>query len=208
MSGRNTSTAPVNRREAVPTPGRRPIPTAIARGLLPIALFACSVVACGKKEECVDQSKGALDACRGKQESLQREVNDLKIKLAQALANPGTIEVDPSVLTIDGEPIQTAKEGTLTQDQVVEVLRRSKGSLRDCYTRALKRDSSLHHGSITLTVAFKVQNSGKPTGISFRPNRDAQMIDCMIKAVNRWTFPKFEGQPVGVETPVTLTPKR
>jgi outer membrane lipoprotein-sorting protein len=173
-----------------------------------LASLAMVTLGCGDKDKCVDTSKPALEECRAEQAKLQEQLNDLKIKLAEALANPGTIKVDPSVLMIDGKPVGTAKEGTLTQQQVIEVLRKSKGSLRDCYTRALKRNSALHHGSITLTVGFKVQNSGRPTSIAIRPNRDAKMIDCMTKAIQRWTFPKFEGQSVGVESPVTLTPKQ
>ena len=161
-----------------------------------------------EKKPCVDKSKPALEQCQADLDQTQKQLNELKVKLAQALANPGTIQVDPSVLTVNGRRLDTkAQEGTLTQDQVIAVLRSSKGSLRDCYTRALKRNSSLHHGSITLTVSFKVKNNGRPSAISVRPNRDAQMIDCMVRAINRWTFPRFEGQPVGVESPLTLTPK-
>ena len=176
--------------------------------MLLAAVAAIGLPAC-KKKPCVDKSKPALDTCQAERDQLQQQLNELKLKLAQALANPGTIEVDPSVLTINGKRIDVqVQEGTLTQDQVITVLRRSKGSLRDCYTRALKRNSALHHGSITLTVAFKVKPNGRPTAISLRPNRDAQMTDCMVRAINRWTFPSFQGQPVGVESPVTLTPKK
>ena len=170
-------------------------------------------VGCGspaKQPPCVDKSKPALELCEKKADTLQRQLNDLKIKLAQALANPGTIKVDPQLLQLDGnngKPAVVLREGTLKQSQVVTVLSLGKAGLQACYNRALKRNTALHHSKLTLTVAFKVKPSGTPTAISVSPNRDAKMNDCMIKSIRRWKFPAFEGQPVGVETPVTLRPK-
>lgn len=157
----------------------------------------------------VDRSLEALRKCEADRDRLQEDLNALKVKLAQALANPGTIKVDPALLTIEGKSLIAApQEGTLTQEQVFAVIGRSKGSLEACYTRALKRNSALHHGSITLNVAFSVRSSGRPTRIDIQPNRDAQMIDCMVKAIERWPFPEFQGQAVDVEAPVTLLPKK
>lgn len=175
--------------------------------------LALSLPACGgaKQKPCVDKSKPALDQCNTRAEELQKQLNDVKVKLAQALANPGTIKVDPELLTLVGPGGKKRKivlrEGTLKQAQVIKVFRLGKGALQACYNRALKRNSSLHHSSLTLNLAFKVRASGTPTGISVRPNRDAKMIDCMKKAITRWKFPRFSGQPVGVESPVTLRPK-
>ncbi|MBK8482151.1 MAG: AgmX/PglI C-terminal domain-containing protein [Proteobacteria bacterium] len=157
----------------------------------------------------LDRSLEALRKCESERDRLQEDLNALKVKLAQALANPGTIKVDPALLTIEGKSLMApAREGTLTQEQVFAVIGRSKGSLEACYTRALKRNSALHHGSITLNVSFSVRSTGRPTRIDIQPNRDGPMIACMVKAIERWPFPEFEGQPVDVEAPVTLLPKR
>ncbi len=187
--------------------------TATMRSALTMLLgLALSLPACGGKQKpCVDKSKAGLAKCNAQVETLQKQLNDLKIKLAQALANPGTIKVDPELLTLVGPGGKkrkiTLREGTLKQTEVIRVFRLGKGALQACYNRALKRNSSLHHASLTLNLAFKVRASGTPMGISVRPNRDAKMSDCMKKAIRRWKFPRFSGQPVGVESPVTLRPK-
>lgn len=168
------------------------------------------VSGCQKAQDCVDKSKPALDECQKRSEALQRKLNDLKITLAQALQNPGTIKVDPELLQLEGPGKKrriVLKEGTLKQGQVISVISVGKSGLQACYTRALKRNSALHHSKLTLTLDFKVKSSGDPVAISLRPNSDAKMIDCMKKAIKRWRFPRFQGQPVGVVSPVTLRPK-
>ena len=199
---------------------RRPsqLPALVARtsALLGVALLAVvSLSACGKKcQPCVDKSKPELDKCSMRAEGLQKEVNTLKRQLAQALADPGSIKVDPSVLTIDGKPIKVAKGtagGTLcklNEKQVVSTIAKSKGSLQPCYQRALKRDSSLHHRKIVLTLSLKVRASGAPTDISIKPTYNSTMNDCMRKAIRRWRFPAASAGICGVESPMTFTPKR
>ena len=173
-----------------------------------LALIIVLAPAC-KKDPCIDKSKPALDQCTARSEALQHEVNAIKRQLAQALANPGTIQVDPSVLMIDGKPIRALiREGTLSQDEVVKTLKHEKGSLQACYNRALKRDSALHHRKIRVTLAMKVVPSGTPRSIRITPNYNAQMTDCMLKAIRRWSFPSFTGSAVGVESPMTFTPKK
>ena len=179
------------------------------------SLFAVLLGAgCGSNQEaCVDKSKAALETCQSESQALTQQLNDLKIKLAQALENPGSIKIDPKVLEIDGQPPvrsggTNVREGSLKQDQVVKVLSMNKSGLQACYNRALKRNSALHHEAITQTLAFKIKNTGQATNIRIRPNRDPQMITCMKQAVGRWKFPSFSGASVDVETPVTLRPRK
>jgi hypothetical protein len=184
---------------------------AICAALAAVATLA-PLFGCGDDAKpCIDQSKPALEACNGRADQLQAELNAIKKQLAQALANPGTLQVDPSVMVIDGKlggGQPALKEGTLSQQEVIRVLTQSKASLRPCYNRALKRDSALHHRKLVLTLALKVKPAGLPDAIALGPNYDDQMIDCMKKAVKRWRFPAFTGTPVGVETPLTFQPKR
>lgn len=205
-----------NRSEQHASSGRlgRPARTE-ARTSWPWLLLAvaatCATVGCGKKDG-ASKTKAALEQCRSNSGELQKQLNDLKTKLAQALANPGSINVDPELLKIDGKlPTKSAgisvKEGSLKQQEVISVWNKSRGSLRSCYNRALKRNSALHHQSITLNVAFEVRASGNTQGISVRPSRDARMTDCMTKAIKRWRFPKFKGRAVGVSLPITFRPK-
>ena len=175
--------------------------------LVAVALLTL-LISCGGDKKCVDVSRPALDECKEHGDKLRKEVVDLKRQLAQSLANPGTIKVDPSVLMVNGRHVMPKlKEGTLSQDQVIATMRANKKVLKACYERAMKKNLSLRRQTITLTVGFKVQPSGIPAGISVRPNYDSMMLDCMRKAIKRWRFPTFSGQPVGVESPLTLTPK-
>jgi hypothetical protein len=162
-----------------------------------------------KHEPCVDASKAGLEECKLNVDRLQAEVNSLKRQLAQALADPGSITVDPSVLAIDGKPIKVnPREGSLTQDQVVATMKQNRGVLQSCYERAMKKNTALTHQRITLTVGFQVLPSGMPAEVSISPNYDSTMMDCMKKAIMRWRFPSFAGRPVGVESPITLQPRR
>lgn len=173
-----------------------------------MVMLAMAAVSCGGDKKCIDVSKPALEKCRDEGDGLRKEVVDLKRLLAQALANPGTIKVDPSVLMVNGQHIAPKlTEGNLTQDQVVGTMRQNKRVLKACYERAMKKNPSLRRQTITLTVAFSVRPNGTPSNIDVRPNYDGLMIDCMRKAIMRWRFPPFSGQPVGVESPLTLTPK-
>ena len=178
-------------------------------GVMAISVGTLLTLSCGSKEECVDKSKAALTQCQAKSDKQQAEIISLKRSLAQALANPGSIKVDPSVLMIDGKPIKVKKhEGTLSQDQVVATMRRNKPVLQACYERAMKKNPSLSHQKITLTVGFSVLPKGTASHISISPNYDSMMVDCMKKAIRRWRFPHFTGQPVGVQSPLTLRPQR
>jgi len=143
-----------------------------------IALAMAGGAGCGDKETCVDKSKPELDQCRAGLDKLQAEVNTLKRQLAQALANPGTIKVDPSVLMIDGKPIKVGSgghEGTLSQDQVILTMRQNKSVLQACYERAMKKNTALTHQKITLTVGFQVNPSGTAGSISIRNTKHPEM---------------------------------
>ncbi len=162
-----------------------------------------------QQQECVDKSAEPLKQCRVDNDKLQSEILTLKRQLAQALADPGSIKIDPEVLKIEGKYVKpTYKEGTLSKEQVIATIAKGKRVLKSCYERAMKKNVKLQREKITLTIGFKVMPAGSASGIRISPNLDATMVDCMKKAIRRWKFPTFTGQPVGVESPLTLSPKR
>ncbi|MFH1130001.1 MAG: AgmX/PglI C-terminal domain-containing protein [Pseudomonadota bacterium] len=167
-----------------------------------------SVSSCGNQG---NEGSGQISAnCKQELEKLQTELNTLKQTLAQALANPGTVKVDPSLLLIEGgpdDPVAVLREGTLKEDDAIKTVTRNMDALESCYQRLMKRDTSFHHRTLKLIIGFSVQPSGAPKNISVDPNYDAKLTDCITKAIKRWNFPRFAGQPVGVEAPVTLRPK-
>jgi hypothetical protein len=177
---------------------------------LTLALIGMSLAGCKKRPNCVDKSKKPLEECRLNSDKLQAEIVTLKRQLAQALANPGSIKVDPEVLAVEGKIPKEIKpkEGTLTQEQVIATMRRNKTQLKACYERAMKKNVRLQQQKITLTIGFRVHANGTAQGIYIRPNYDYTMNDCMKKSIKRWRFPAFTGQPVGVESPLTLSPQK
>ena len=187
--------------------------TMINRSTTPLLLAGAMLVVVGcpgpKAQECVDRSAKPLEECRVNGDKLQAEILTLKRQLAQALADPGSIKVDPSVLEIEGKLIKpTYKEGSLSQEEVISTMTKNKKVLKSCYERAMKKSVALQRDKITLTIGFKVQPSGSASNIRITPNHSTTMVDCMKKAIRRWKFPAFTGQPVGVESPLTLSPKR
>ena len=155
--------------------------------------------------------KAELAQCQGKGEKLRKEVNQLKRTLARALANPGTVNVDPKLLVIEGEKPEahagTPREGTLKQSEVINTVTRNKGSLQVCYNRLIKRDSSFHHRTLNVKIGFSVQTSGSPTKVTVAPKYDAKLAACIVAAIRQWKFPQFTGSPVEVVTPFVLKPK-
>lgn len=165
--------------------------------------------ACPAQKECTDKSGPELNEIRVKNDRLQSEIVTLKRQLAQALASPCSIKIDePMELNGEVKAAPPPKEGTLTMEQVIATMNLSKPVLKQCYERAMKKSVNLQREKITLNLGFRVLNSGTASDITIRPNYDNTMSDCMKKAINRVRFPAFSGQPVGVEFPLTLSPKR
>lgn len=174
-----------------------------------LAAGACWLLAgCPQpQQECVDKSKKPLEECKLEVDKLQSEIVTLKKQLAQALANPGTVQIPEQ--EIQGEHKKTpVKEGSLSQEEMIRTIARNKPQLKQCYERALKKSARLQTERITLNIAFKIMPTGVPTGISIRPALDYTMNDCMKKSIKRWRFPAFTGQPVDVESPFSFSPKR
>lgn len=176
------------------------------------ALFAMAAGSgCEKPPPCVDKSKKPLEDCRLAMDKIQSDIKALKMKLALKKAAPGEINVDdPSVTEIEGKKpyVPKPQEGTLSQNQVVAAIKKNIPALRKCYERAMKKHESMQISKLNLTIEFKVQPSGKPSGLYIRPNKVQEMTDCMKKSIKRWRFPAFTGQPVGVVYPLTLSPRK
>src|SRR3989339_1553838 len=103
-----------------------------------ITMIGLFFVDCGGNQAELQQEisslKSNLTQCQSTTDQLQAEIITLKKQLAQALANPGSIKVDPSALMIEGKPIDAKpREGTLTQKEVIATMQSNKSDLQRCY---------------------------------------------------------------------------
>jgi hypothetical protein len=90
---------------------------------------------------------------------------------------------------------------TLSQGEISAVINRNRRSLEGCYQRQLKRDASMH--SAKATLQFQIERTGKASGVRIEKRFDGTVLQsCLQGVVQRWTFPRFRGEPVAVEFPL------
>jgi len=143
--------------------------------------------------------------CRRSESDLRDEVARLRKQLA-VVAGASAYQLDPEALALAAR--EQRGSGSPSQAAVVGIVRANKGPLQQCYERALKQNSALHGIALRLQLVFSIRPGGEVGDISIQPRVDARMQDCMVRAITRWRFPAFHGDPVQVESPVSLTPAR
>lgn len=82
--------------------------------------------------------------------------------------------------------------GSLDKDEIRRVVHRHVSEVKYCYERALVKDPTL---AGKVTIAFTIDPEGLVSTASIKDDTlaDASVGKCIVKAVQRWTFPK----PVG-----------
>jgi hypothetical protein len=172
---------------------------------LPLLFVACSQ---GSSDD-GSKAKLAADlvACKNEQLTLKEQLAQAKADLQKAQTTAAnTVTLDPVDLKARQPGALTGKEGNVSPEAVVKVVRQNSGGLRACYEHALKRKPDLQYVS-TLTARFAVRNSGSAQTVSFVPHTDAEMERCMASTMEKWKFPTFQGDPVAFEQPVNLVAK-
>ncbi len=90
---------------------------------------------------------------------------------------------------------------TLSQGEISAVINRNRRSLEGCYQRQLKKDASMR--SAKATLKFQIERTGKASGVRIDKRFDGTVLQsCLEGVVQRWTFPRFRGEPVAVEFPL------
>jgi predicted Zn finger-like uncharacterized protein len=84
-----------------------------------------------------------------------------------------------------------------SQSDISRVINNNRGGIKNCYQRALLRDSSLTHGKITVQVTIGVSGRVKRTGID-GPPQFRSLDPCIKEVVGRWAFPQA-GDEYGTE---------
>ena len=92
---------------------------------------------------------------------------------------------------------------TITQGQILSVIKRHQRGVRTCYERQLKRNDSMQSAKIMLR--FSIQGSGRTSNVRLSRRFDGTVLKtCLTALVGRWRFPKFSGEAIPVEYPLVL----
>ncbi len=84
-----------------------------------------------------------------------------------------------------------------SQGDITRVINNNRGGIKNCYQRALLRDSSLTHGKIDVKVTIGISGRVKHTAIDGPPQFRA-LEPCIKEVVGRWAFPPA-GDEYGTE---------
>jgi predicted Zn finger-like uncharacterized protein len=76
-----------------------------------------------------------------------------------------------------------------TQGDITRVINNNRGGIKNCYQRALLRDSSLTHGKISVKVNIGISGRVKRVGID-GPPQFRSLDPCIKEVVGRWAFPQ------------------
>jgi hypothetical protein len=177
----------------------------------PLLIVTLPLLACSGPGDDGSKSKLANDlvSCKNDLLSLKEQLAQAKADLEKAKAAAqaaSTVTLDPLDLKARQQGALTGKEGNVSPEAVVKVVRSNSGGLRACYEHALKRKPDLQYVS-SVTARFSVRNTGNAGAVTFAPHTDAEMEKCMAQTMEKWKFPTFQGDPVAFEQPVNLVAK-
>jgi NAD(P)-dependent dehydrogenase (short-subunit alcohol dehydrogenase family) len=164
----------------------------------------------------LSEANDKVVACKREVDDLRKEIATLKHQLAQAMANPGKINLtDPEVINLiadirashGGAPAGGEKP-SLDPQEASKVVFQGARAMQTCYERALKKNQALQYqAGVGLTLDITVRSAGTVDAVEINPSVDREMTACIKTAAMRWKFPTFQGESVVVSQKVTLTPK-
>ncbi|MBW1872744.1 MAG: AgmX/PglI C-terminal domain-containing protein [Deltaproteobacteria bacterium] len=108
------------------------------------------------------------------------------------------VEVVPSGPDIRKGPDQ------LSEHQVSLVVKRHYKKVKSCLERQLKRDASIS-GKMYVVARVKPNGKVKDVRISTPKFHGTFVEECLIKEVNRWQFPTFDGKTYDLHFPLLLS---
>jgi hypothetical protein len=181
-----------------------------------VLVGVASLVSCnkGNDEELTRRMNEANDkvvACKREVNDLKNEVAGLKRQLAQALANPGKVQLnDPEIINLiaDLRGPKGDLKPSLDPKEASRIVMQGAKAMQVCYERALKKNAALQYkAGVGLTLDITVKSAGTVDAVEVTPSVDSDMTTCIKTAAMRWKFPTFQGESVTLSQKVTLTPK-
>ncbi|MCX7958304.1 MAG: zinc-ribbon domain-containing protein [Deltaproteobacteria bacterium] len=92
---------------------------------------------------------------------------------------------------------------TLTQEQILEVVKANIGRIKTCMAEQAQRDSSVKG---KLIIGWEIQPNGKTKNVQIKtPQFKGTYIGtCISSVVTDFSFPKFAGPPIPIEFPFNI----
>jgi hypothetical protein len=190
------------------------------------ATFAAAVAlgagACKGKTEVVDSpdTLAALDECRSKVKDqdelralLEKEIADLKLG-STTDGEQVVVSIEGDVLTVtagkskgpyQGDPKGDAKDEALYAE-FVKAVKKSRGSIKKCYTNALKKNSQLQARTVKLDIQVNFKTSGSMSSATFNPRISETFDQCMTNVASGWKLPAAP-RKVAFQYQMSLTPE-
>ena len=104
-------------------------------------------------------------------------------------------------LKVERVAVKEELPDTLTQGQIVSVIKRNQRSINSCYERQLKRDDSMRN--MRTVLRFSIQPSGRTSTVRLGGRLNGTLLKgCLQNRVKRWKFPRFSGASIPVEYPL------
>lgn len=105
-----------------------------------------------------------------------------------------------------GAPAAAAASGpTISETDVVAVVKKKKGQVRSCYEKELKTEPDLLG---VVSVAWTVTGAGGVKNVQILVNStgNRDMEGCIKRTIGSWSFPASHGGEVDIEYPFRFVP--
>ena len=112
-----------------------------------------------------------------------------------------------ALLDFEGEGSSKGSSGglpkTLSQEQILEVVKANIGRIKTCMAEQAQRDSSVKG---KLIIGWEIQPNGKTKNVQIKtPQFKGTYIGtCISSVVTDFSFPKFSGPPIPIEFPFNI----
>jgi len=150
------------------------------------------------KNSKVSKKKSAAEIKAMREAILGTKKKKNKKVVAKKKRYGGAIELPP--VPLDSNNSEPLLQDGLRQDQIKFVVNRKTPRIRVCYESQLRKNPNL---TGKLMVNFIIENNGKVSSVKIKTRKfkGSHLEKCVIKAIKRWRFPRFAGDPVNVDYP-------
>ncbi|MBT8493594.1 MAG: hypothetical protein KJO07_11090 [Deltaproteobacteria bacterium] len=160
-----------------------------------------------------------LDDCEKDRTAKAEYIKDLEKRLADYElkgADEVVVNITGETLTISGvtgkgpNTRSGVEKGSAKDTELYEAflaaVRKSRGRLKKCYQRALKKNSALQARSIPMKIEVKYRTDGKVSLAQFSVRITPDFDRCVQTIAKGWSLPKMP-KPVTFRSTITLTPE-